>query len=209
VQAQRRESQGDSTPALQACVREFADFDVTYELRGFINQHRLSALTQYNPLVYFPALHRWRHCAARATREFVEKELAPRMPPHLPRCVVDFVLLPHHEPVTPHSATSCDTCACCNPTMTAAADAAAVCSCPVRFTVKVVELNPLAEFAGAGLFVWAGHDRDVLLGRTPFECRVRLAVPPQIGRGDIAPAWAGLALTPLSVRPADKDEAVE
>ena len=42
--------------------------------------------------------------------------------------------------------------------------------------VYVVELNPLAEFAGSGMFAWE-KDRDVLLGKKPFEFRTVTSLP--------------------------------
>lgn len=41
-----------------------------------------------------------------------------------------------------------------------------------HYRVYICEINPLAEFAGTGLFSWL-NDRDVLLGRQPFEFRIR------------------------------------
>lgn len=42
----------------------------------------------------------------------------------------------------------------------------------VRYRVYICEINPLAEFAGTGLFSWL-TDRSVLLGETPFQFRIR------------------------------------
>ena len=39
------------------------------------------------------------------------------------------------------------------------------------YRVYICEINPLAEFAGAGLFSWL-NDRDILLGRQPFQFRI-------------------------------------
>ena len=45
----------------------------------------------------------------------------------------------------------------------------------------IVELNPLAEFAGTGLFKWhVKHDKAVLLGIEPFEFRCHLTLPDQV-----------------------------
>jgi len=38
--------------------------------------------------------------------------------------------------------------------------------------VYICEINPLAEFAGTGLFSWL-TDRDILFGRQEFEFRIR------------------------------------
>lgn len=44
--------------------------------------------------------------------------------------------------------------------------------------IWVVELNPLAEFAGTGMFTWE-YDRDILLGKKPFEFRIQTRVLPE------------------------------
>ena len=41
-----------------------------------------------------------------------------------------------------------------------------------HYRVYICEINPLAEFAGTGLFSWL-TDRNVLLGRQIFEFRIR------------------------------------
>ena len=40
-----------------------------------------------------------------------------------------------------------------------------------RGKVWVVEINPFGELAGACLFSWS-KDRDVLMGKKPFEFRI-------------------------------------
>ncbi len=41
-----------------------------------------------------------------------------------------------------------------------------------KYQVYICEINPLAEFAGTGLFSWL-NDRNILLGRQEFEFRIR------------------------------------
>lgn len=48
--------------------------------------------------------------------------------------------------------------------------------CIENFEVLIVEINPLAEFAGTGMFTWE-HDKNVLLGESPFEFRLQLEYP--------------------------------
>ncbi|CAF0946305.1 unnamed protein product [Adineta ricciae] len=43
---------------------------------------------------------------------------------------------------------------------------------PGNYRVYICEVNPLAEFAGTGLFSWL-NDRAILLGDAPFEFRIR------------------------------------
>jgi hypothetical protein len=56
-------------------------------------------------------------------------------------------------------------------------------------TCFIVELNPLAEFAGSGLFDWV-RDKPVLLGVKPFEFRVQESVPNfKFLRHQLTPSW--------------------
>ena len=41
-----------------------------------------------------------------------------------------------------------------------------------NYRIYICEINPLAEFAGTGLFSWL-NDRNILLGRHEFEFRIR------------------------------------
>lgn len=41
-----------------------------------------------------------------------------------------------------------------------------------NYQVYICEINPLAEFAGTGLFSWL-DDREILLGRQEFQFRIR------------------------------------
>lgn len=155
------------------------------ELRGFIHKGKLTALTQYNHLVYFPTLCRRRAAVQAAAVRFCETLLIPRLPPSLQSCVVDLILIPKQQgaPAVAPAA--------------AATDATPETE-DVGYDVRVVELNPLAEFAGTGLFSWSGADRQVLLGERPFEFRV-LEQAPVVRRSDVAPAWGDLAFREVTV----------
>jgi len=54
--------------------------------------------------------------------------------------------------------------------------------------VYIVEVNPFAEFAGAGLFSWT-EDDDILYGDAPFEFRVANK-PKKDAIQLISPEWA-------------------
>jgi hypothetical protein len=56
-----------------------------------------------------------------------------------------------------------------------------------QWKVKIVELNPFAEFAGTGLFSWL-TDKPVLLGRQPFEFRIQETCP-KFAVANIAESW--------------------
>jgi hypothetical protein len=170
-------------------VREFRGFDVAHEFRGFVHGGRLTALTQYNDLLWFPALtapapapapSRERgesdgvgvcsadgrggggESVADGLARLIQSEfgrIADRLPPALGSCVVDFVLCPRAAP-PPAPAVPTEAC---GPAMAAVA-AAVVVSAAAELDVRIIELNPFAEFAGSGLFDWV-RDRSVLTGR--------------------------------------------
>lgn len=75
---------------------------------------------------------------------------------------------------------------------------------PYNMKVTVVELNPFGEFASGGLFKWeVAHDKDVLLGKKPFEFRV--AAEPQKDVLQRLPlAWKDYILNPTSPRRGSK-----
>lgn len=54
----------------------------------------------------------------------------------------------------------------------------------------VVEINPLAEFTGFGLFDFA-VDRDIITGKLPFQFRVAETAP-VVTRGDMSPEYVQL-----------------
>jgi hypothetical protein len=54
-----------------------------------------------------------------------------------------------------------------------------------------VELNPLAEFTGCGLFDFQ-RDRAILLGQAPFEFRVSQCGVDESVRGSLAPDYLTL-----------------
>ena len=56
-----------------------------------------------------------------------------------------------------------------------------------KMKVVIIEINPLAEFAGGGLFEW-NKDKDVLLGDKPFEFRVQTKLSSFL-TADLMPEW--------------------
>ena len=57
------------------------------------------------------------------------------------------------------------------------------------YKVWIIELNPLAEFAGAGLFDWL-KDKPVLLGRKDFEFRCHSKLPDKnLVLANMTPSW--------------------
>jgi len=56
-----------------------------------------------------------------------------------------------------------------------------------KLKVMIIEINPLAEFAGGGLFEW-NKDKDVLLGDEPFQFRMQTQLSSYI-TADLMPEW--------------------
>ncbi|ETO29123.1 hypothetical protein RFI_08001, partial [Reticulomyxa filosa] len=61
-----------------------------------------------------------------------------------------------------------------------------------KLQVKIIEVNPLAEFAGGGLFEW-NKDKDVLLGEKPFEFRMQTSLSAYTG-ADLMDEWKPFVL---------------
>eukprot|EP00300_Choanocystis_sp_HF-7_P027665 c32855_g1_i1.p1 GENE.c32855_g1_i1~~c32855_g1_i1.p1 ORF type:complete len:382 (+),score=71.42 c32855_g1_i1:97-1242(+) len=147
-------------PTFNIVVREFAYFPVELELRGFVCGKSLTALTQYNPYVFFPRLAASRAFIEDLVRRFVA-ELGDRIP--LQNYVLDLVVRSRDCPSPLDDDPAAGSGAGVAPRGDFNADASLM--------VNVIELNPLAEFAGDGLFSWV-TDKPILLGTAPFEFRV-------------------------------------
>ena len=133
----------------QIVVRQFVDFEPELEFRGFVYEGKLTALTQYNEFVYFPRLAAHADLVSARIRDAFEGAILPALTAgHQTNYVVDFLLV-----------------------------GASVERPYDDLQVRVVELNPFAEFAGGGLFSWTA-DRAVLCGRAPFESRIVRAPKP-------------------------------
>ncbi|KAL6048674.1 Cell division cycle protein 123 [Balamuthia mandrillaris] len=143
-------------------VREWGEFDVELEFRAFVYQNKFTALTQYNEFIFFPRMLSQKDTILSVITDFLHKEVMPLMT--LPNYVLDLALkYPSGEGEREEASTY------------------------RGFKLYVVELNPLAEFAGSGLFDWT-KDWDVLLGKKPFEFRVHESEPPH-ARQQIAGNW--------------------
>jgi len=151
-------------------VREFRLFPVELEFRGFVYKRKLTALTQYNEMCFFPALRTLQdQILARITADFTR--LLGTIP--LDNFVVDFVLATKTESANPETELL-------NKRLELSID---------QYQVWVVELNPFAEFAGAGLFSWL-VDKPVLLGRTPLEFRIHKKLPDRLEvLANVTPSW--------------------
>ena len=124
-----------NVPTFCVVVRPFVHFDVENEFRAFVFKRRLTAITQYNELCYFPRLLLCHDAVCRAMVD-TTAALMPSLPPTLDNCVIDFVCIDE----------------------------------PTGWTARIVEINPMAEFAGSGLSSFE-KDWRVLQGHDPFEFR--------------------------------------
>ena len=126
-----------NVPIFNFVVRPFVQFDVENEFRAFVFKRRLTAITQYNELCYFPRLQLCHDAVCRAMMD-TAAALILSLPPTLDNCVIDFVCIDEQA----------------------------------GWTARIVEINPMAEFAGSGLFSFE-KDWRVLQGHDPFEFRFR------------------------------------
>jgi hypothetical protein len=105
-------------------VREFANFEVELEFRGFVYGKTLTAITQYNQFCYFPRVVKYKEYLLGVMKTFIEKELVTTVP--LGNFVIDIMLVSQTPDQGAYS----------------------------NLKVYIVEINPFAEFAGEGLFSW-------------------------------------------------------
>jgi hypothetical protein len=122
-------------PVFNFIVRPFVPFDVENEFRAFVFQRRLTAITQYNELCYFPRLQHCHEDVCRVMTHTTEALIA-QLPSTLHNCVIDFVCIREAN----------------------------------GWSARVVEINPMAEFAGCGLFSFE-KDWRVLQGHDAFQFR--------------------------------------
>merc|ERR1711971_170324 len=149
----------------QLIVRDFVFFDVSLEFRSFVYKGKLTALTQYNDLCYFADLFNFEASIVKKIQAFVD-EILQRI--EMDSLVLDLVLVDANYDVEKEW-----------PSMSE--DRLS------KLKVMVIEINPLAEFAGGGLFEW-NKDKDVLLGEKPFEFRMRKSLS-SFMMADLMPAW--------------------
>jgi len=166
-------------------VREFRTFAPEMEFRGFVYNKKLTALTQYNEFCYFPFLKSH-------TQEIVNKiekdfEAMIKAIP-LTNYIVDFVLAPQNDSLS---------------SSTAELEQDPNLRNLDKLKVFIVELNPFAEFAGAGLFDWI-TDKALLMGLVPekkskVEFRYREKLPDlKWVLGSMTPNWRLVIVPPAS-----------
>jgi len=146
-------------------VREFANFEVELEFRGFAHGKKLTAITQYNQFCYFPRVVKNKELLLHIMKDFVENQLVHLVP--LANFVIDIMLVSQTPEQGPYT----------------------------NLKVYIVEINPFAEFAGEGLFSWADpKEVAILKGRQPFEFRV-VEKPPRDAIKQIDKEWRDFLLT--------------
>lgn len=159
-------AEGKITTDFNLVVREFRTFPVELEFRGFVHNRKLTALTQYNEFCHFSVLSSlYKDIVARIQKDF--DGFMQKIP--LDSYVVDFVLATAKEDQSDEN----------KRLLLPLSD----------YKVWIIELNPLAEFAGAGLFDWL-VDKPVLLGQSPFEFRHHANPPPRsLVLANMTPSW--------------------
>jgi hypothetical protein len=105
-------------------VRQWVAIDVSMEFRGFVNNGRLNALSQYNHLCYFPELRRHRDRIGASISRFFNESISPCLSGHFESYVIDFAMTGFDE------------------------------SRPGVERLWVIELNPFMETTDGCLFSW-------------------------------------------------------
>uniref|UniRef100_A0A6B2LBB7 Cell division cycle protein 123 n=1 Tax=Arcella intermedia TaxID=1963864 RepID=A0A6B2LBB7_9EUKA len=72
-------------------VREFANFEVELEFRGFVYAKKLTAITQYNQFCYFPRVVKNKEYLHKVMKQFIEEELVQKV--SLNNFVIDIILI--------------------------------------------------------------------------------------------------------------------
>jgi hypothetical protein len=122
---------------------------IAQEFRGFVKGGVLTALSQYNHVLFSQRLFDARDRVAAALRRYFAERIAPRIGAAFDAYVVDFAI-----------------CGRLGASVTALDDDAHL----SLDRMRVIELNPWAPTTDAGLFAWtSADDARVLNGERPFE----------------------------------------
>jgi len=79
-------------------VRQWVTIDVDMEWRGFVYDHKLNALSQYNYVTYFPRLAALEEKVGKAITSFFETNVKARMQKlEYPNYVIDFAIVGDFE----------------------------------------------------------------------------------------------------------------
>ena len=73
-------------------VRQFVDIDVDMEFRGFVHQQRLTALSQYNYLIYSERLANNKDFYTRTISTFFERNIKPKLSNFVKDYIIDFAV---------------------------------------------------------------------------------------------------------------------
>lgn len=144
---------------LNVVIREFRFFHPELEFRAFIWNRKLTSITQYNEMCFFPCVLKHKSEIEKILRDQLENRIIPNIPHRLSNFALDIVLCPNDEESQLHFI---------NQPLT-----------EKRFlnnTLFVIEVNPLAEFTGFGLFNW-DLDHEIIKGKKEFEFRVSKKAP--------------------------------
>lgn len=129
-------------------IREYAEFPIEAELRGFVYDRKLTALTAYHDHLYVPFIDENADEIREKAGEFVSDVVIPALCGHLPGAASERFCL----------------------------DIAYRKNLDGTYKFWCVELNCFAEIAGTCKFTWH-NDKAVLMGLDPFEFRYNSKIP--------------------------------
>jgi len=131
---------------------------VAHEFRAFVFARKVTAMTQYNPVVYFPHLVKQKDQIEELILQFLEENILNNPSINIQNFVLDIVLTQSLKDSK-------------------------------QLDVKIVELNPLAEFTGTILFSWE-KDRSILTNPNPQTVDFRmLQEVARFGEQNAGPEW--------------------
>ena len=159
--------------SFQVCVREWCNFEVKFEFRAFVYKKKLTAITQYNEFCFFFDLLDDIPSLSSFIKSEIEEKIVNIIP--LNNLVIDIILVNNNNNNINNNDNNGNN---------------------QRWELKVVEINPFAEFAGSGLFSWV-EDKQVLMGLAPFEFRV-VRSPPVLAANSISESWRPFLYTDQS-----------
>lgn len=124
---------------LKLVIRQWVDFDIAYELRGFVCNNQFTALSQYYYDCYFDVVAQRKDLIAASVQHYWENEVKGK-PPY-DSYVIDFTVLPHRGDLAEGE----------------------------LLPVTIVELNPFDEYTDSALFNWKLHRQTLHEGPFTFK----------------------------------------
>lgn len=184
---EKKEEEEEEEWIIQLALREWCDL-VPYhghgEFRGFVNENKLNAITQYHSHIYYPQLDNKKNEILNRINTFF-KQIVDYIP--LDAYVIDFLLFDQSiddndekdEKENKQQKKDNDSSSNMKDNINSQSK---------KWDVALIELNPFYTSAGAGLFSWK-QDRELFLNG---PCQLRIATPDTIKKLEMFGQWGKL-----------------